>query len=476
MVPELDLKPKLEASMKVSFHKDNITTIQQDPDDSFLPCLSNYKDDIFDMEESPAQQTTVLNGSDNEELDIIGDTCSCDNGLVESDCADVIESSSSFGDSVSEKENCPKLDGDEVQSRLCGDPASISVYDEYYDAFQFRKKKMTPHWRMYIRPIMWRCKWMELKIKELQSQAMKYDRELAKYDDRKQREFETFTSEGFGSKSLPFPSQIQRNKVMKRKKRKRVEQTIDLVPYMSQHNLFSYYESKMSVPVSAPMEDISGAVGKASYHNDEFGTTSSFEFQDGDDLHEAILLDIEKLHLRVQKLIPRVKKMVSENSEKISYINKLNIVAPCNRLVSSAQNAVPPENGNGLRLGSLHTSERNMGDLLMLESAVSSHGEGTPHSEMTESTNHFQIGGLYGSTEDEVLIDNEQAKEELHDFKKLRDQLAEKPEGSIGEQKTIPTLQVSEADLLLKAGVRNVKSNGKKRYRGKRKAKAGSRR
>ncbi|KAM6556191.1 hypothetical protein CsatB_003210 [Cannabis sativa] len=461
MVPELDHKPKLEASMRVSFHKDNITTIQQDHDDSFLPCLSNYKDDIFDMEESLAQQTTEPNGGDNEELDIIGDTYSCDDGLIESNRADVIESSSSssFGDSVSERENSPKLDGDEVQSRLRSDRASISEYDEYYDAFRLRKKKMTPHWRMYIRPIMWRCKWMELRIKELRSQAMKYDRELEKYDDRKQREFDTYTPEGFGSKSLPFSSQIKRNKVMKRKKRKRVEQTIDLVPYMSQHNFFSYYESKSPAPVSAPMEDNSSTLGKASYDNDEFGTTSSFEFQDGDDHYDAILLDIEKLRLRVQKLIPRVKKMVSENSEKISSINKLNIVAPCNGLTSSAQNTVPPENRNGL---------------LILKSAVSSHGEVTPHSEMTVSKNPFQIGCLYGTTEDEVLIDNEQAKEELHDFKKLRDQLAEKPDGSTGEQKAIPTL--SEAVSPLKAAVQNVKSNAKKRYRGKRKAKTGSRR
>uniref|UniRef100_A0A803PR78 Uncharacterized protein n=1 Tax=Cannabis sativa TaxID=3483 RepID=A0A803PR78_CANSA len=228
---------------------------------------------------------------------------------------------------------------------------------------------------------------------------------------------------------------------------------------MSQHNFFSYYESKSPAPVSAPMEDNSSTLGKASYDNDEFGTTSSFEFQDGDDHYDAILLDIEKLRLRVQKLIPRVKKMVSENSEKISSINKLNIVAPCNGLTSSAQNTVPPENRNGL---------------LILKSAVSSHGEVTPHSEMTVSKNPFQIGCLYGTTEDEVLIDNEQAKEELHDFKKLRDQLAEKPDGSTGEQKAIPTL--SEAVSPLKAAVQNVKSNAKKRYRGKRKAKTGSRR
>lgn len=88
---------------------------------------------------------------------------------------------------------------------------------------------------------MWRCKWIELQIKELQSQALKYDRELAVYDQRKQN----FTIEGFDAKSLPFSRQL-RNKVMTRKKRKRVEETVDVTSYMSQHNLFSYYGMKFT--------------------------------------------------------------------------------------------------------------------------------------------------------------------------------------------------------------------------------------
>ncbi|PON70204.1 hypothetical protein TorRG33x02_257540 [Trema orientale] len=472
MGPELDVKPKLEASMKVPFHKEN-ASIHQDPDDNFLPCVSNYKDETFDMETFLVKQTTTTNGSENEEIDITGVTYSCDVGRVETEHADVIENSSSFGDTVSGTENVQNFDDDEVRSRLCGDLASVSAYDKNYDAFRMRKKKLTPHWRRFIHPVMWRCKWMELQIKELQSQALKYDRELAKYDERKPSEFERFTSEDLDAKSFPFSSRIQRNKVMKRKKRERIEETIEIVRYMSNHNLFSYYEKQESVPDGSSME------GKTTtYRNDEFGTSdgcSSFEFQDGDGCHEALLLEIEKLHSRVRKLIPRADKVVSENLGKISSINKLSVVVPCNALVSSAQNPAPPENGNGLQVESLciesqHTSERNMGDLRMLESAVSSHGEVTPRSEMMESTDHFQAGGLYGCTEDEVLIDNEQAKEELQDFEKFRDQLAEKPQVSIEEQKANPPLQISEADSPSKASDRNVKSNAKRRYRGKRKA------
>lgn len=100
---------------------------------------------------------------------------------------------------------------------------------------------MTAHWRKFIRPLMWRGKWIELQIKELQSQALKYDRELAEYDERKEFEFGRLMSENFGTKSLPFSRQMQRDRVMKRKKRKRVEETADVASYMAHHNLFSYY-------------------------------------------------------------------------------------------------------------------------------------------------------------------------------------------------------------------------------------------
>lgn len=94
---------------------------------------------------------------------------------------------------------------------------------------------------------MWRCKWIELQIKELQSQALKYDRKLANNDERKQSEFECSKLEGIDAKSLPYSSQIFRSKVMKRKKRKRLESTIDIASYMSRHNLFSYFGMKFII-------------------------------------------------------------------------------------------------------------------------------------------------------------------------------------------------------------------------------------
>lgn len=92
---------------------------------------------------------------------------------------------------------------------------------------------------------MWRCKWIELQIKEFQSQALKYDRELAEHEQRKQ--IDTFAEEGFDARSRPFLGCTQSKKVMKRKKRRRVEEMTDITSYMLQHNLFSYYGTERCV-------------------------------------------------------------------------------------------------------------------------------------------------------------------------------------------------------------------------------------
>lgn len=104
-----------------------------------------------------------------------------------------------------------------------------------------RKKRLTSHWRTFIQPLMWRCKWVELQIKKFQSQAKKYDTKLAEMNQRKLCRLENLKSEGIGGKSLPFSNNCRREKVMQRKKRKRVEDTMDAATYMSHHNMFSYY-------------------------------------------------------------------------------------------------------------------------------------------------------------------------------------------------------------------------------------------
>ena len=91
---------------------------------------------------------------------------------------------------------------------------------------------------------MWRSKWIELKIKKLNSQAQKYVKEIAAIDQQKQFDFFKFAVDDFGVKSVPRSEEIQRTKVMWRKNGKRAEEC-DLSSYMANHCFFSYYGMKL---------------------------------------------------------------------------------------------------------------------------------------------------------------------------------------------------------------------------------------
>lgn len=108
------------------------------------------------------------------------------------------------------------------------------------------KKRLTTHWKKYIRPLMWRCKWIELRMNECQSQALKYDKKLAAYSQRKLHNLRQAGSENSAARLVSLSCRNDRKQVMKRKRRKRLEDTSDLSSYMSQHNLFSYYGTHCS--------------------------------------------------------------------------------------------------------------------------------------------------------------------------------------------------------------------------------------
>ncbi|GFP91117.1 hypothetical protein PHJA_001255700 [Phtheirospermum japonicum] len=114
------------------------------------------------------------------------------------------------------------------------------------DAEILRKKKLTNHWRSFIKPLVWRCKWVELQIKRFEAEAQKYERELEIYRQQKLVRSEGFALDDLGVKSLPFSENRMRKEVFTRKKRRRDEATEDLAAYMSHHNIFSYYGTLFS--------------------------------------------------------------------------------------------------------------------------------------------------------------------------------------------------------------------------------------
>ncbi|WCJ31339.1 hypothetical protein M5689_012841 [Euphorbia peplus] len=237
------------------------------------------------------------NEDDDMEVNIIECTQVSNNAQVESICEeDTVESTSSFGDSFSGNM--------EVESQL--------LFDDCTSDFRWRRKSlMTDHWKRFIRPLKWRCKWLELQIKNLQTQSLKYDRELASNEDRKTFEFHTYVARGFDAKTIPFYSSEQRRKkAIKRKKRKRIEEMTDIMPYMLQHNVFSYYGS---------VKDDCSNIDKGIYATDE---CPSNESKDDDNVREQFLGKIEVLQSQVRKLKSQIEKVKYKMGMAMSFMGK----------------------------------------------------------------------------------------------------------------------------------------------------------
>ncbi|KAK3221530.1 hypothetical protein Dsin_008555 [Dipteronia sinensis] len=446
--------------MEISATKQNDKSVffERHQEDKLMPCASNIEDNntfhmgvLFDGEANKVQ-----NRSEDVEVNMTNCTKSIDHVLVEDDCKNPSENSSSFGDTVSGSENGSSIGGDgveEVDSTFCGGDGSSSVFD---GALPMRNKRLSDHWRRFVRPIVWRCKWAELQIKELQSQALKYDRELAKYDQRKQFELEKSTSEGYDAKSQSFSCQNGRNQVMKRKKRKRVEETTDLASYMSHHNLFSYYEYKRSAVDGAFVDNDGGNLdNKTINHNDNFefeDRWTSLELREGgDNSLEQILWKIEVAQSEVHKLKTRIDMVVSENPGKFTSVNNLSLLVPCDALTDSDRATSPPKNVNGmsdrsLSISSQHISECDMRDLFMPESAVSRQREATLFPDMIESIGLPQVGVSYENIEEVIVSD-----EELQNFERVISRFTErKPREPMSMPKSLPPVTAPEADLPVK--------------------------
>ncbi|KAG6767032.1 hypothetical protein POTOM_028211 [Populus tomentosa] len=455
MGPDLEIKSKQIVAVEVSDSKENIT-VRQDPEDNkVLQCASNCQDKSFHDDQDKA-----AGGSADVDVNIIDCTNGSDNEQIVARYEDSTESMSSFGDLESETKSVSS--DTEVESQLFVGGGSISIFDGYGGAFQMRRKRLTDQWRRFIRPLMWRCKWVELQIKEFQSQALKYDREIAEHEQRKLFDHETFMAEGFPVKSLPFSTCMERKKAMKRKKRKRFEETADVASYMRQHNLFSYYENRKSAIDGASVDDGCLNPGgdfsaKTINGNDEFGFQDGLaSLQSSDNISEHILRQIEVLKSQVHKLKARVDKVASENPVKFSSVNALSLLAPSDALTSSDCNpASVAKRGDSMPSRLPHTVS-NMGNV-MPETAVSSHREATSQSDMIGSTGLPHVGASCGNAEKGILIHNAAVKEEKGNSKKSNGGVTEKPWGVMEKQ----TTQASEPELPEEMLVTRVRFGGK---------------
>ncbi|KAL3613692.1 hypothetical protein CASFOL_041766 [Castilleja foliolosa] len=365
------------------------------------------------------KQTEEVKKNDNVvEVDITDCTRLNGNIPVPPESQDLTESEglSSFDESDSDFENVDDSGNSEPLSGFCGDVASAHDFDGFGD--NFRRKKVTAHWRAFIEPIMWRCKWTELQIKKLESLAQKYDRELEAHNKLKQIQLEGPTLID-GVKSVPFSRTNAVNDLFKRKKRRMTEATKDVAEYMSCHNLFSYYENKKNpteggsisnfpkisvyfvlrnVPRNSP--NMQG-VQKVNSDDEFWATTddlSTFISGDGDDGFEDIFRKIEFLQSQAGQLRIRVDKVINDNADKIFFSDKLSLRMPFE--ASSANNDDRDGMAVGTYIASQLMSEYNMADEILPESAVTNHRDVVPNA----------------NVEDGALIDNRRVKKEMNNF------------------------------------------------------------
>ncbi|CAJ1939336.1 unnamed protein product [Sphenostylis stenocarpa] len=307
---------------------------------------------------------------------------------------DATDYSSSFADTTSDTENGSRLGDAEVVSEFLGDSGLTDAYDG--SAFPMRKRKLTDHWRNFVRPLTWRCKWTELRIKEIDSLALKYSKELAEYEKGKHTAPDQFSLEEFGSKALPFLGEQRRNKAKKRRKRKKVEDTTEIGSYTSHHYIFSYLESKKSDHDGGLADDFGNPVITESHADSTdrlgIGEVQPFlDFSETDASLEQLLWSIDNLHARVRKLKSEVDTIMSKNASKFSSSENLSLLPHGDVQTSSAQSpTISAGNGDTASVGVIYNSiqhgvDFDIGDFVM-HSAVSSYGEVPMVPDIIEST------------------------------------------------------------------------------------------
>ncbi|XP_030465034.1 uncharacterized protein LOC115684441 isoform X2 [Syzygium oleosum] len=431
MGPDLEARAKSEAPMGGSEAAASVSAgkeggaVAQDPGAKAMRCLGNREED-GGFGAGGLRDAEMLDGDRNSDVDIIDRKSQAKEGPIEGGRGDTTENSSSFGDTSSGFENNLAMNDGEVESEFLGGNMLGLLCPGQSELYPTRKK-LTDHWRRFIHPLKWRCKWLELRINELNSQARKYDRKLAECNQKKKLNFYGPESQDFNAKSLPFPGQLSREKVMIRRKRKRVEETRDVASYMSQHNLFSYFDRKSRAD-HIPMEIRRGNQG------DTIG--DSLDFGDGANSLEQILAKIETAKSYICKLKARMDKVLSENPGKFSSVNRLCMLTPKDELTSSDKKQAS-HHGNGLVsscksvfTASLQVSNHNVDDILMPETANSTLGEATPLPDIIESTNQTFRGVSRDNTEEEILMNEQAVEEKSLDVLEFRNQLImeKKPE------------------------------------------------
>ncbi|KAL1532742.1 hypothetical protein AAHA92_32713 [Salvia divinorum] len=420
-----------------------------------------------------------LKTADNVSVDILEVSRIRDLKVEAKEDPDATENSSSFADTISGHENASSLSDAEVESHFIPDIGLDTTFDGFGSVFPIRKKKLTAHWRNFIHPLMWRCKWTELRIKELESQASKYARE----DSGKHMSQDKTTVEQLGSKSLPIPIQSHRKRHMKRRTRRRVENTSDITSYMANHIIFSDQENKRSDLDGVPTWENND---KHTGNRDEFGLNDDYSFHEEDDnLLHHILRKIELVHTRVQKLRTQLDAVLINNASRFSSSENLSklLGGDIHSPTFSACNG-----DTGLYGSSPYIGDYDIGDFDIPDcEEVSSFGEPFSIPDITESTvgllysvdvtqHQNQIGDSSEKIVDNILTQNEtveteganQSADKAHDAEHSGEEESNNKASILGIESEV------EANTLKSCLTSQIHFPKNKRKRGERKAASGN--
>ncbi|XP_075519254.1 uncharacterized protein LOC142553128 isoform X1 [Primulina tabacum] len=433
------LGEKLETNMKASTYMAS-GIFAKELEDELMKFTASYED--CKANTRLAEQSEEVQGNANVEVNITDCTKSGGREFVAAEYHETTESSSSFGNS--DTDNIDPLDDSEIMPEFHGDASSSLGFDGFGEPFRMRKKRVTGHWRSFIQPLMWRCKWTELQIRKFESQARKYDKELEEYGRRKNDQLQNPSFEGLGVKSLHFTSSNPRNGVYMRKKRKRTEDSMDIASYMSRHNLFSYHESKRfsgkGLLKGNELKNRAMTTQRVNVDNEMWVNDEQLFLEpgDGDNPLEVILGKIEFLRSLVVKMKSRVEKVMSENAGKLSFMDDSSMLKPFSALIASPQNT-SPNNGQKMPVGTYIASqlkmEHNMSDAPVPGNGVTS-DEVIPG--VNGSTNHVSFTNAHKKGEEDILMDNKQVKEEMNSFEEVKIEPIRSPLGTNPQVRTAP--------------------------------------
>lgn len=506
MAPQLSSKIDLDNKLNFTV---NTALNRRNTSGKGLRYMNNSEAAIIKKEVLSDEQNKSREGPDDAVV-TISEITNSDIRVPEAEDPDATDYSSSFAGTVSGNGNCSELSDAEVESQFYGDNDFTSAFDGFSSVLPLpmRKKKLTGHWRSFIRPLMWRCKWTELKIKEMESKSSKYSGVIEARNRRKQAALEQFALQGLASKSLPSTFRSHRKKAMKRRKRKRVEDSTDVKSYVSQHNLFSFHENKKTEQDGTSMADDLGSpdtvlLDQNTGSNVEFPNTNEWSFaEDKDNALEEIFRKIEMVHSRVHKLKGQLDLVMSKNVGRFSSSENLSHLVPYDALTSptfSACNGDTVSPPGGLYTSNHRIPDYDMTDLVLPESAVSSYGEAIIIPDIIESTvgllssidvtpHQPLIGDSCEDIVDNILRHNEAAAETETKNNPNQTTKKDKEPEKFGEEEgesTNPPLPALESNTLAKPVISQEQSALKpclvtefhfpktKRKRGERKAGAG---